>query len=936
MNRSMPLCAVVCATLVAGPLFGAGAETEVVLKGAASSAPVKARSVDVDLRQLPVAPEWEAGDPIKEIPRRSTSRPLFRGEPERTFEEDPLLIQQDSAIAPAIDAAFTTPILNFAGQGYTGVNPPDTVGDAGPSHYIQMINGSGGARMTIYDKSGALVSGPTQLDSLGSGDCASGLGDPIVLWDPLASRWMLSEFSNAGNKMCVYVSKTSNPVTGGWWAYAFQAPSFPDYPHYGVWPDAYYVGTNESSPAVYAFDRAKMLNGQAATFQRFTASSLAGFSFQIVTPADLDGATAPPSGARGIFARHRDDEVHNSGSNNTSQDYLDIFEFHVDWTTPANSTFTGPVSVAMAEIDSSLCGLTSFNCIPQPGSSTTLDPLREVIMNRLQYRNFGSYQSLVGSLVTDVNGADRAGVRWFELRKSGSSWTLAQQGTYSPDATNRWMSSAAMDGSGNLAIGYSVSASSSVYPGIRFAGRLTTDPAGSLPQGEGTLVSGSAANGSNRWGDYSALSVDPSDDCTFWYTTQYSPSSSWATRIGTFKFDACGGTPTPDFSVACSPSSLSAAQGGSASSTCTVTSTGGFNAAVSLSCSGLPSGASCTFSPASVTPPANGSGNSALTVTVAGSTAVGSYNFTVSGVNGATTRTASLSLSVTGTGPGDVMAAFDATLQAPKCTALGRSCDTGAALVLGRASLGPEPNQPNTIADSCADGTSGTFHSDESNDRLKVSTTDGSAFAPGKTVRIDATVWAYSSYTTDKLDLYYAANASSPSWTFITTLTPTAAGAQTLSATYTLPSGSSLQAVRAVFRYQGSAGACVTGSYNDRDDLVFAVDAPPPTPEFSVACSPASLSAAQGGSASSTCTVTSTGGFSSGRQPGLLGPALRGDLRLQPGLGHPARQRLRHQRPDRQRGRQHRHRLVPLQRQRHQRLDHALGQPLAHRHGHGR
>ena len=139
MNRSM-LCALVCATLVAGPLFGAGAEDRVILKGAESSAPVKARSVDVDLRDLPVAPEWEAGDPIKEIPRRSTSRPLFKGEPQRTFDEDPLLVQQDSAQAPSIDAAFTAPILNFAGQGYSGVNPPDTVGDASPSHYIQMIN----------------------------------------------------------------------------------------------------------------------------------------------------------------------------------------------------------------------------------------------------------------------------------------------------------------------------------------------------------------------------------------------------------------------------------------------------------------------------------------------------------------------------------------------------------------------------------------------------------------------------------------------------------------------------------------------------------------------------------------------------------------------------------------------------------------------------
>ncbi len=150
------------------------------------------------------------------------------------------------------------------------------------------------------------------------------------------------------------------------------------------------------------------------------------------------------------------------------------------------------------------------------------------------------------------------------------------------------------------------------------------------------------------------------------------------------------------------------------------------------------------------------------------------------------------------------------------------SCDSGPSLLLGRDAKGPEPNQPDTVNSSCADGTSGTFHSDESNDRLKVSTVDGTSFAAGKTVRIDATVWAWTTPSADHLDLYYAANASSPTWTFVATLSPAAAGAQTLSATYTLPAGS-LQAVRAQFRYQGTASACTSGGYNDRDDLVFAV-----------------------------------------------------------------------------------------------------------------
>jgi hypothetical protein len=280
----------------------------------------------------------------------------------------------------------------------------------------------------------------------------------------------------------------------------------------------------------------------------------------------------------------------------------------------------------------------------------------------------------------------------------------------------------------------------------------------------------------------------------------------------------------PDFTVACSPASLTIAQGSSATSNCTITSQNGFTGAVSLACTGLPSGATCGFSPNPATPPAGGSVSSTATVSVSGSTSTGSFPFQVQGVSGALTRTFGMNLNVTGTGGGGPQTAvFDPVLQAPRCGTVGSSCDSGTALLLGRDGRGPEPNQPNTINDSCADGTSGTFHVDESNDRIMISTTDGSNFAAGKTVRIDATVWAWTTPSADRLDLYRAANAASPTWTFVATLTPTVAGAQTLSATYTLPAGG-LQAVRARFRYQGSATPCGTGSYNDHDDVVFAVE----------------------------------------------------------------------------------------------------------------
>ncbi len=494
---------------------------------------------DGDVRNLPAPREWRPGDPIKEIPRRR-SEPTFVPMTEETGG-DPLVERQMMA-PPASPDAFGVPILNMPGQGFTGVNPPDTVGDVGPSHYIQAINGSGGARIVIYDKNGVVLAGPFQLDSLGSGACAGGLGDPIVLYDRLADRWMLSEFSGGGNRMCVYVSKTSNPVSGGWYNYDFQAPSFPDYPKYGVWSDAYYVSSNENVPAAYAFDRTNMLAGNPARpHQRFSSPPLGGFGFQATTPADHDGPNAPPAGSPGIFMRHKDDEAH--GGAVAGSDKLEMFFFDVDFNNAANSTFTGPVSISIAEIDSRICGLFSFSCFDQPGGGADLDPLREVIMFRLQYYNHGTHEALIGNLVTDVS-TDQGGVRWFELRKTTGSWSLFQEGTYSIDSADRWMGGISQDKQGNIAVGYNVvDDTANVFPSLRYAGRLSTDPAGTLPQGEHSIVEGTARNGSNRYGDYSAMSLDPSDDCTFWFTGEYNTASGWSTRIASMKFDGCGGPP---------------------------------------------------------------------------------------------------------------------------------------------------------------------------------------------------------------------------------------------------------------------------------------------------------------------------------------------------------------------------------------------------------
>jgi len=528
----------------------------VVIKGAFQSEPVTPALFSGDVRSLPTLPAWKQGDAVREIPRIQHPRPAAAKTGENQGGEQPgrsaapvidtLLDNQQNVAAGPENRAFSTLVVDIPGIAYTGVVPPDPVGEAGPNHYIQMVNAGAGSVFSIYNKSGGLISGPTVLSSLwtAGGACANGSGDPIVLYDNLAQRWLMTEFAAVGNHLCVYVSQTPDPVAGGWYLYDFLVPQFPDYPKYAVWPDAYYVSSNEFSPAAYALDRNQMLNGLPATFQRFTAPGNLAFPFQALIPSDHDGVTPPPPGSPNYFMRHRDDEAHNPFSSDPTRDFLEIWEFSVDFTTPANSTFIGPIQVELSEFDSDLCGLVSFACFRQPGTLNTLDPLREVVMWRLQYRNFGDHETLVGNLVTDLDDTDHGGIRWFELRKSGAApWQLHQEGTYGPDEASRWMGSIAMDKDGNIALGYSVS-STAVFPSLRFAGRLATDPAGTLPQGENVILNGSFSQTSTtRWGDYSSMNVDPADDCTFWYTGEYvaTPGGNWGTRIAAFRFPGCEG-----------------------------------------------------------------------------------------------------------------------------------------------------------------------------------------------------------------------------------------------------------------------------------------------------------------------------------------------------------------------------------------------------------
>jgi len=656
-HRVIPI-AIACLAL---PL---AANETITLRGAQTyGAPVEPARVSVDMRNLPAYPQWQPGDPIKEVPQRKGLPKDFVA-PETAPQPDRIgALRQWSQRAGQLSGgpAFDTPLINRDGSGFSGVNPPDTVGDVGNEYFIQMINGSS-TRVLILDKTDGSTVADFALGTLAAGSgtgCASGAGDPIVMFDQNVDngpgqpkgRWFLSEFTFSS--FCVYISETADPIIGDWFIYEFGSISggLPDYPKWAVWPDAYYIGANEGfggGRANYAFDRENMLQGNAARpAQVFATPTLAGFGFQMAQPVDWDGLLPPPPGAPGLFVRHRDDEAHNAGSNDPSQDFLEIWEFSVDWDTPGNSTFSGPTNIGVAEFESELCGLFAFACVPQPGSGTQLDPLREPVMWRAQYRNFGAHQAIVGSWVTDVVGgaADVHGVQWLELRNTGAAWLLHQEGLVSPDNVNRWMSAIAMDGDGNIALGYNVSDATSVSPGLRYSGRLSSDPAGTMPRGENLLVAGSAANASNRYGDYSAMVVDPNDECTFWFTGEYNTSSQWSTRIGAMRFVACGDpgfilNPATPVGAVCTAAAAEDFVTG-----LDVLSVNSFVEPVTLSFDpALPAGFSGGFSINPVVP-----GNSTdTTVTVDQAAAPGDYLLTIVGTaSGAEDRSTELFLNVT-------------------------------------------------------------------------------------------------------------------------------------------------------------------------------------------------------------------------------------------------------------------------------------------------
>lgn len=452
--------------------------------------------------------------------------------------DDPAWQQSYAPMAPETKSLS----FNFNGIGDTGVDPADPCIDVGPNHVIQMINGGSGSYFKVWDKNGNVLANATYLDNYMG--FSAGAGDPIVLYDEMADRWLMSEFASSGNVLHVAISTTANPL-GSWYTYSYNATNFPDYPKYSIWNNAYLVTTNENSSAVYALNRTQMLSGTSGTAQRFTIPHFGTIAFQAATPVSLNGTTAPPTGTPAMVMRIRDDAW--SGA---ATDALEIWEFNINWNNANLTTLTQVATLNVQAYESELCGYTSFSCIDQPSSNTNLDPLRELLMNRIHYRNFGTHESIVCCHVTDVNGNDRAGIRWYELRRTNGTagtWSVYQQGTYSPDAASRWMPSIGISATGNIGLAYSVS-SSSVYPSLRYTGRKACDPLNTMTEPETVIIAGTSANGSNRWGDYFAMGTDPSDGETFWFTGAYGQGNGWNTRIAAFDLPSC--SPSVQFSVA--------------------------------------------------------------------------------------------------------------------------------------------------------------------------------------------------------------------------------------------------------------------------------------------------------------------------------------------------------------------------------------------------
>ena len=536
--------------------------------------------LQVTVPALPLGASEPSGLPASMVTVPEGQRLLDESAPPRRKPiADPIMQTDKAAESKEAIGLLSEPLVNIAGL-TSAANPPDTVGDIGPEHFVQMVNAT---FFQTFDKQGNALTGAMNFGALWpiGQVCRSNAGDPIVVYDHLADRWLLSQFARP-NHMCVAISQTPDPTAGTWFLYTFNTLDFPDYPKFGVWPNGYYMSSYESpNLGIYVFDRTNMLLGFAAGFFKTTIPDLGapGVRDTRILPGDLDGPPPPGDRPPNFFVRTVDDQQ--DPANPT--DRIEVYEALPDWV-QLTFSFSLVDTLNPAPFQTMLCnrsgqGVANPNafrdCIPQPNTVQNVDALSNRPMMQLKYRNFGAFEAMVVNQTIDVSGSipfvlgfapteEVAGIRWYELRRSGGDWTIHQHGTFAPqplgataerELLHRWMGSAAMDRDGNIALGYSISNDNDnnpVFPSIRYTGRRFDDPLDLMPQGEKIILDGTNSllginstielDGRYRWGDYSALSVDPVDDCTFWYTAHVAPPSGAGprpTQIASFRFDTC-------------------------------------------------------------------------------------------------------------------------------------------------------------------------------------------------------------------------------------------------------------------------------------------------------------------------------------------------------------------------------------------------------------
>jgi hypothetical protein len=501
--------------------------------------------IHFDKTTKPLREMFDTGEPQKVIRGGKDFEP-GRPRPVTNINKefiDPLAsrgVGSPSALADPKASVVGTPVDPQA-----RVAPPDTTGDVGPNHYVQWVN----LRYSIYNLTrdanneitgfnlvpGFPKQGNVVWQGFGGRCQGDNDGDPIVQYDQLADRWVLTQFAVSGTPytQCVAVSTSPDP-TGTYFRYAFSySRSFNDYPKMGVWPDGYYItynmfrnGVSFTGNTVCAFERDRMLIGASA--RQICANTTAGHSLE---PADLEGTTLPPAGSPNLLM---------SITTSTVQ----FWRMSVNWTAGTGS-LTGPTTVAGVAAFARACG--GGACIPQPGTAQRLDSLADRLMYRLSYRKFATHEAMV--INHSVTSGTGVGIRWYELRNAaGQSFASAapvvhQQGTFAPTNDFRWMGSAAIDKTGGIAVGYNISNASTILPGIRYAFRGPADPLGTMGNETNALTGAGIRTPSlSRWGDYSTISVDPVDGCTMVFTSQFQPANgnfNWSTFIHSFKLSTC-------------------------------------------------------------------------------------------------------------------------------------------------------------------------------------------------------------------------------------------------------------------------------------------------------------------------------------------------------------------------------------------------------------